>query len=82
MFSASINIDKIRILFIYSPFIPLHAINLYKSMCEECQLRRRGQFKGVVVRPILSSFFNSRGHVDLVDMQSMPDGLSSVLLKV
>ena len=59
----------------YSPFIPLHAINLYKSMCEECQLRRRGQFKGVVVRPILSSSFNSRGHVDLVDMQSMPDGI-------
>ena len=57
----------------YSPFIPLHVINLYNSMCEECQLRRRGQFKGVVVRPILSSSVNSRGHVDLVDMQSMPD---------
>ena len=54
--------------------IPLHAINLYKSMCEECQLRRRYQHKGVVVRPILSSSFNSRGQVDLVDMQSMPDG--------
>jgi hypothetical protein len=38
-------------------------------------LGRRGQFKGVVVRPILSSSFNSRGHVDLVDMQSMPDGI-------
>jgi hypothetical protein len=38
-------------------------------------LRRRGQFKGVVVRPILSSAFNSRGRVDLVDMQSMPDGI-------
>jgi hypothetical protein len=44
-------------------------------MCEECKLRRRGQLKGVVVRPILSSSFNSRGHVDLVDMQSMPDGI-------
>ena len=53
----------------------MHAINLYKSTSDECQLRRRGQFKGVVVRPILSSSFNSRGHVDLVDMQSMPDGI-------
>ena len=44
-------------------------------MCEECQLRKRGQFKGVVVRPILSRCFNSRGHVSLVDMQSMPDDI-------
>ena len=54
--------------------IPLQAINLFKSMCDECQLRRKGQRKGVVVRPILSSSFNSRGQVDLIDMQSMPDG--------
>jgi hypothetical protein len=49
-------------------------------MCEECQLRRRGQFKGVVVRSILSSSFNSRGHVDLVDMESMPDGIYSSIM--
>jgi hypothetical protein len=29
--------------------------------------------KGVVVKPIVSKDFNSRGQVDLVDMQSMPD---------
>ena len=30
--------------------------------------------KGLVVKPLLSKDFNSRGQVDLVDMQSMPDG--------
>ena len=28
--------------------------------------------KGVVVRPILTSEFASRGQIDLIDMQSMP----------
>jgi hypothetical protein len=30
--------------------------------------------KGVVVKPILSKEFNSRGQVDLMDFQSNPDG--------
>ena len=54
--------------------ITLNCINLYKSLCEECQLRRKHSSKGVVVKPIVSKDFNSRGQVDLVDMQSMPDG--------
>jgi hypothetical protein len=29
---------------------------------------------GLVVKPLLSKDFNCRGQVDLVDMQSMPDG--------
>jgi len=32
------------------------------------------------VRPILSSSFNSRGHVDLVDMQSMADGIYKFIM--
>ncbi|XP_062569481.1 SCAN domain-containing protein 3-like [Saccostrea cucullata] len=43
-------------------------------MCDECQLRRKNPCKGVVVKPILSKDFNSRGQVDLIDMQSMADG--------
>ena len=43
-------------------------------MCEECQLKRKNPSKGVVVKSIVSKDFNSRGQVDLVDMQSMPDG--------
>lgn len=30
--------------------------------------------KGLVVKPILSSYMNSRAQIDLIDYQSMPDG--------
>lgn len=50
-------------------------LNLFKEMCEECQLKKRKiASKGLVVKPLLSKDFNSRGQVDLVDMQSMRDG--------
>lgn len=53
--------------------ISTKAMELYKSLCEESQKKRkRPMTKGVVVHPILSKEFASRGHVDLVDMQSMP----------
>ena len=48
---------------------------LFKEMCEECQLKKRKiASKGLVVKPLLSKDFNSRGRVDLVDMQSTRDG--------
>jgi hypothetical protein len=44
-------------------------------LCEECQLKKRKiASKGLVVKPLLSKDFNSRGQLDLVDMQSMRDG--------
>ena len=50
-------------------------IELYKSYCVECaKKRRRRAVKGVVVRPILTTNYGSRGQVDLIDMQSMPNG--------
>ena len=50
-----------------------YAINLFKSYCEQCQLKRkRTRTKGVVVKPILTDDFNSRAQVDLIDMQAMP----------
>jgi hypothetical protein len=40
-----------------------------------CLLKKRKiASKGLVVKPLLSKDFNSRGQVDLVDMQSMSDG--------
>ena len=52
--------------------ITTKSIELFKSLCEECQKKRkRPMTKGVVVRPILSKDFSSRGQVDLIDMQSM-----------
>lgn len=50
-------------------------VELYKSLCIECaKKRKRPAVKGVVVRPILSHDYGSRGQVDLIDMQSMPNG--------
>lgn len=55
--------------------ITREAIELYKSLCVEClKKRKRSAVKGVVVRPILSRDYGSRGQVDLIDMQSMPKG--------
>jgi hypothetical protein len=43
-------------------------LNLFKEMCEECQLKKRKiASKGLVFKPLLSKDFNSRGQVDLVD---------------
>jgi hypothetical protein len=43
-------------------------LNLFKEMCEECQLKKRKIVsKGLVFKPLLSKDFNSRGQVDLVD---------------
>ena len=47
--------------------ITTKSIELFKSLCEECQKKRKRPItKGVVKRPILS-----RGQVDLIDMQSI-----------
>ncbi|XP_076036969.1 KRAB-A domain-containing protein 2-like [Oratosquilla oratoria] len=55
--------------------IPTKAVELFKSLCQECQKKRkRPMTKGVVVRSILTKEFSSRGEVDLIDMQSMPSG--------
>ena len=52
--------------------ITTKSIELFKSLCEECQKKRkRPMTKGIVVRPILSKDYSSRGQVDLIDMQSM-----------
>ena len=51
------------------------SLSLFKSLCVEChQNRKRSTTKGTVVRPIISKDFNSRGQVDLIDMQSMKQG--------
>lgn len=44
--------------------------------CERCvvKMKKKEVTTGIVVRPILSQFFNERGQVDLVDFQTLPDG--------
>ncbi|CAF1128400.1 unnamed protein product [Adineta ricciae] len=51
-------------------------VKLFISNCEECKIKRskpRNSSK-LVINPILSNDFSSRAEVDLIDMQSSPDG--------
>jgi Integrase zinc binding domain len=49
-------------------------IETFLHFCEPCQQKQKGSKKGIVVKPIISSDFNSRCQVDLIDFQSHPDG--------
>ena len=52
--------------------VSIEALKLFKERCEECQLKKRKlASKGLVVKPIVSKEFNSRGQMDLIDMQSL-----------
>ena len=52
--------------------VSIEAFELFKALCEECQLKKRKlASKGLVVKPIVSKEFNSRGQMDLIDMQSL-----------
>lgn len=46
----------------------------FLACCENCQRKASAPKKGLVVKPILSNDMNSRCQVDLIDMQSSPDG--------
>ncbi|XP_052792275.1 KRAB-A domain-containing protein 2-like [Mya arenaria] len=52
--------------------ITTKALEHFKSLCAECQKKRkRPMTKGIVVRPILTKEFACRGQVDLIDMQAI-----------
>ncbi|XP_063850958.1 KRAB-A domain-containing protein 2-like [Scylla paramamosain] len=55
-------------------------IELYLQFCEECHLKKSTVRKSVTVKPIVSNSMNSRAQVDLIDMQSQPDGKHRFIL--
>ncbi|CAI6354197.1 unnamed protein product [Macrosiphum euphorbiae] len=55
-------------------------VDLYLSLCELCQLKHKKIRKGLVVKPIISSEFNSRCQVDLIDFQSNADKLFKFIM--
>ncbi|XP_022914010.2 KRAB-A domain-containing protein 2-like [Onthophagus taurus] len=55
-------------------------IETYIQLCEPCQQKQKGIKKGITVKPIISSEFNSRCQVDLIDFQSQPDGENKFIL--
>lgn len=54
--------------------VTVETIVTYLRLCEICQKKQKILKKGIVVKPILHSELNSRCQIDLVDMQSNPDG--------
>ena len=48
----------------------------YIKNCLRCveKMKKKEITAGIVVKPILATYFNERGQVDLVDMQTLPDG--------
>ncbi|KAL4126488.1 hypothetical protein QTP88_010710 [Uroleucon formosanum] len=53
--------------------IPRIAIQIFINLCTTCNKKKSKPCKGVVIKPILSADFNSRGEIDLIDFQSTPD---------
>jgi hypothetical protein len=57
-----------------------HYVNVSRTMCEKfiaacsCQLDRKHPAKPDDIKPIISSSFNSRGQVDLINMTAYKDG--------
>ncbi|KAJ8970709.1 hypothetical protein NQ314_001056 [Rhamnusium bicolor] len=49
-------------------------VKLFTETCENCQLKRNKTKKGIVVKPIASNHLNSRCQIDLIDLQTRPDG--------
>ena len=60
--------------------ISRESIELFTSLCENCNMKKKHIAKGVVVKPILSKEINSRGQVDLMDFQSNSDGNYTCLM--
>ena len=48
-------------------------ILLYLQLCVSCQKKQKDIKKGIVVKPIICTEFNSRCQVDLIDFQSQSD---------
>ena len=54
--------------------ITKEVIQLYVDLCETCVPKKRKVHKSLFVKPIISNLITSRCQVDLVDIQSQPDG--------
>ena len=66
-----LTFKKLKIIFAN---ITMQQVILFIECCETCHQKQGRVKKGIVVKPIVSSKFNSRCQVDCIDMQSCPDG--------
>ncbi|KRY82754.1 KRAB-A domain-containing protein 2 [Trichinella pseudospiralis] len=55
--------------------VTLEICKIYISFCKDCHLKRKKKIpKGLMVKSIVSSSIMSRGQVDLINYQTLPDG--------
>lgn len=54
--------------------VTIESVVIFLRLCEVCQKKQNTLKKGLVVKPILHREMNSRCQIDLIDMQSNPDG--------
>ena len=54
--------------------ITTESIMIYLSLCLPCLKKAKITKKGLVVKPMIFNDMNSRGQVDLIDMQTQPSG--------
>ena len=54
--------------------IPCEVCKHFTDMCPHCIERKKRTCPTAGLQPIVTSRFNTRGQVDLIDFQSMPDG--------
>ena len=56
-------------------------IMIYINLCRDCQEKASKKKKGLVVKPMVFNDMNSRGQVDLIDMQSQSiDGYNWIMV--
>lgn len=55
-------------------FIPRPCVEMFLKACKYCQTKKNKIVSKIVVKPITSKDFMTRGQVDLIDFQSIPDG--------
>ena len=54
--------------------VTAESIMLYLRLCVPCLKKSKVPKKGLVIKPVIFSEMNSRAQVDLIDLQSQPDG--------
>ncbi|KAL0808279.1 hypothetical protein ABMA28_012774 [Loxostege sticticalis] len=54
--------------------VPQFAIKIFASLCKTCMTKKSFPKSGIVIRPLVTNDFNKRGQMDLIDLQSAPDG--------
>lgn len=60
--------------------VTVETIVTYLRLCETCRKKQKLLKKGFVVKPILHNELNSRCQIDLIDMQTNPDGVMKFIL--